>query len=342
MTSQPFKIVEESGKTLHKVVQEALDTVATNLKSLMERDMALEPTTSTVMPVDEALGELKGEFIHLHGQFDKEMEGTVRLFVALPDAIAMSGFLRMLPDEVVASQRKEGGWGDDDEEAMKEVGNILFSALDEAFSDATTKNSNVRIDSIEKLKLSATNTLELEAEPYVISEFSCKIHEFTAQQAWLCIPLEAAEELNGSPLQFGENGLGGAGGIDDDIEDAPIRGELVAYSTDPAIQKRLRRACRRTGLRFEKRPRSEVPNPAAHHGKVVFIEIDRETPKRFEWCRRLKLADQDICVVLMLVRPNKMMVASAFKAKADSIIGWPIEEELLTEKLGGVFEDSRA
>jgi chemotaxis protein CheY-P-specific phosphatase CheC len=143
MTSQPFKIVEESGKTLHKVVQEALDTVATNLKSLMERDMALEPTTSTVMPVDEALGELKGEFIHLHGQFDKEMEGTVRLFVALPDAIAMSGFLRMLPDEVVASQRKEGGWGDDDEEAMKEVGNILFSALDEAFSDATTKNSNV-------------------------------------------------------------------------------------------------------------------------------------------------------------------------------------------------------
>ena len=342
MAGASFKIVEESGKTLHKVVQTALDTVATNLHSLMERPLVLEPTTSTVMSNEEVTQELKGEFMHLHGQFDKEMAGTVRLFFSLQDALAFSGYLRMLPDEVVGQNRKAGDWGDDDEEAMKEVGNILFSAMDEAFSGATPKNSNIRIDSIEKVNLQpGAQPFELDAETYVISEFSCKVADFAPSQAWLLIPLEAAEELNGSPLQFTESAQGG-GGLDDDIEDAPIRGDLVAYVNEVNIQRTVRRACRRTGLRFDKRPRNEVPNPAAHDGKIVFLEIDADSGKRFDWCKRLKMATQDIHVVILLVRPNKMMVATAFKAKADCIVGWPIEEELLTAKLDMVFEAARA
>ncbi|PIE22919.1 MAG: hypothetical protein CSA62_10100 [Planctomycetota bacterium] len=336
MACASFTIAEDSAKTLHKVVQTALDMVATNLHSLMERPLVIESTSSSIMSSEQISQAIQGKFIHLHGQFDKEMAGTVRIFSPLADSLAFAGYLRMLPDEVVGQNCKAGEWSDDDDEAMKEVGNVLFSALDEVFSGATTKNSNIRIDNIEPVEFKLkSEPMDIEPETYVVSEFSCKVADFDANQAWLLIPLEAAEELNGTPLEFAE---ASCGTIDDDIEDAPVRGELVAYLNDVNIQRTVRRACRRSGLSFNKRPRNEVPNPAAHNGKIVLLEIDADSGKRFDWCKRLKISNQEVHVVILLLRPNKLMVATAFKAKADCIVGWPIEETLLAEKLSLVFE----
>lgn len=348
MNSGPT-IIEGSDKALSRLVQTALQAVSENLGSLIGKPISLEIGELTFLNTDMFVSDRKGEFVLLSGDLEKDYQGTVHADMGLTEAITLSSYMMMVPDDVVEQNRITEAFPEDAQETFGEVGNILFSSLDEALRSQAPGDVSIRVKDQERYRLPGRSPESFTEGPFVQYPFTCKIAEHPEALGALLLPLEAAEKINGEPLNFGEEVATLRAqalrqleqGPEDEIEDiepAPIQARLTTYVQDNTLLKKIRKSCRRVGLELEKRPKTEVPNPSAHQDKIVLIEIGRGDLKRFEWCRRLKESGQ-IRVVIMLMDPTDYHVVLAFKAGADLIMGWPIHERRLSSKLASFFEE---
>ncbi|MEE9125961.1 MAG: hypothetical protein V3U11_02370, partial [Planctomycetota bacterium] len=157
-----------------------------------------------------------------------------------------------------------------------------------------------------------------------------------------------AEELNGAPLEVEGDAASGSAvpeheEEEEDIPEAPIRGQLAAFLAAPKSLRTVRRSCRRQGLELHRFSSTDIPNPAAHKDQLVLIEIPVGEDRRFDWAKRLKdRLDDDVTVVLLLHSPSRRRVVQGCMAKADTIVAWPCTEPQLSAKLDALLNQDKS
>lgn len=257
---------------------------------------------------------------------------TATVLFSAADAATIAGIRRMATPEQIDQARGRRTLEDADLEALAELG--------AAFCETLTPAVNEIADQPTEISLRSHGTLALEEDPHATLgsselagiEFALQLGTYPESRGAIAFDLPTAELLNGGPLA--------ASGEDEEIPQAPIVGRLAAFLTDQSLFTEVRRSCRRTGLELERFGRREIPNPAAHRGDIVVLDVPADDDRRFDWCQRLKSYDASIRVVLLLHHPSRARVLRSFKARADAVLGCPTSEAALSPKLQELLEAS--
>lgn len=346
-----------TGKELKRLFAMLTSAIGETLGSLVGRELILKVLEPEVLDAEALIGNLERACAVARGALDKEFAGHALLtLIDVPDAIAMSGMLMLTPEDVINQHRAKCTLEGEDVEAFAELGNVLYSGLGNVLRD-NLGNADVRMQDHGVVKPGLDEKGMLGSGPLVVAPFRMKVADYPESSGFLVIDLTTAEAWNKEPLQTKGGATGGAvagadpvatatgGGArpDEDgfeaIPAAPIRGRLAAFVQQYEVWRALRRSCRRVGLELRRHGRGEIPNPAAHRGEIVLIDIPASEERRFEWCRRVKEFGRDTKVVLLLHHPSRAVVTQAFLSKADSILGFPCDELQLSQKLEALLAD---
>ncbi len=340
-----------TGKELKRLFAMLTSAIGETLGSLVGRELLVRPQEPEVLDAEALMGRLERGTAVARGAMDKGFAGrTLLTLIEVPDAISMAGMLMLTPEDVIQQRRAIGTLEGEDAEAFAELGNVLYSGLGNVLRD-NVGNIDVRMQDHGTIKPGIDKDGFLGNGPLVAAPFRFKVADHPETTGFLVIDLATAEEWNKAPLETAGGAVptadagprpaaGGAPRLDDDglesIPQAPIRGTLAAFVQQPEVFRVLRRACRRVGLELRRHGRGEIPNPAAHRKEIVLIDIPATEERRFEWCRRIKDFATGTRVVLVLHHPSRTMVTQAFLSKADTIVGFPCDEPLLSQKLEGL------
>ncbi|MCB9884208.1 MAG: hypothetical protein H6838_01885 [Planctomycetes bacterium] len=345
-----------TGKELKRLFAMLTSAIGETLGSLVGRELSVRPLEPEIIDAEGLVAQLERASAVARGALDKEFAGRSLLtLVEVPDAIAMSGMLMMTPEHVINQHRAKGALDGEDAEAFSELGNVLYSGLGNVLRD-NLGNADVRMQDQGIVKPGFDQDGILGEGPLVVAPFKLKVADYPESAGYLVIDLATAEAWNKAPLESKSGAVvaavegGDAPGAalaglrpdDDGIETipaAPIRGKLAAFVQQTEVFRVLRRSCRRVGLELRRHGRGEIPNPAAHRGEIVLLDIPATEERRFEWCRRVKEFGLDTKVVLLLHHPSRGVVTQAFLSKADTILGFPCEELQLSQKLEALLAD---
>jgi len=100
----------------------------------------------------------------------------------------------------------------------------------------------------------------------------------------------------------------------------------------------IKRCGRRIGLEIHRFAKTDIPNPSAHRGQIVLIEVPVGEEKRYDWARRIKQHHGEIPVALLIHQPSRARVVKGFMTKADVILAWPSREKHLSAKLDPLID----
>ena len=112
---------------------------------------------------------------------------------------------------------------------------------------------------------------------------------------------------------------------------------LACYLADAATITLVRDACSVLGVEVDRHGPYEIPNPGAHRGGVVLLDVPPGQERRFEWCRRLKKHDRSTRIVLLIHEPSRGRVMRGAMSGADVIAGLPIDADDLAARLRDLF-----
>jgi DNA-binding response OmpR family regulator len=121
--------------------------------------------------------------------------------------------------------------------------------------------------------------------------------------------------------------------FDDAQPASAIRVVCNAYLTNETLLPVLRRCCQRIGCELRRHARAETPEPTAHRGEIVLMDVPAGVHRQLDACRRIKLADAGTRVALLLHQPSRATVTQAFEAGADAILGLPMDDATLSARL---------
>ncbi len=357
-TATPIK----QGTSLNKLFATMAAAMGDTISSLI--DKPVKPSAGTLELTDSCtiIDNLSARTAVIRGALDKDFAGKTLFFlVDASDATAMSGFMMMTPDDVIAERRVSGNLEGEDLEAFGEVGNVLCSGVDEVMRKRISQPIGMRLQDHGVVRPQLDEDDLLGNQPLVEYRFSLQLSDYPATDGRILIDVESAELWNGRPLNDPEEpGDGEPGEVEEasaaaedrgqadelepfeDIPAAPIRGKLSCYVTDPKIYDIARRACRRAGLEMTRRGKSEVPNPAAHRNELVLLDVPVTEARRFDWCKRLKLNEPSAKVILLIHHPSRTRVVQGYMAKADVLLGWPLGDLDLAEKLTAMLDRQEA
>ncbi|MEZ6036292.1 MAG: hypothetical protein R3F29_02345 [Planctomycetota bacterium] len=323
------------------------------MSSLVGKQINVQPGDLLLHDVTSLLATLPRACAIARGGLDKDFAGkSLCTLFELPDAIAMSGLLMMTPEDVIGQRRKAGVLEGEDSEAFGELGNVLYSGFSNVLRQQVA-NVDIRMQDHGVVKPKAAACELLGTGNVITFGFRMKVGEFPESQGLLVLDLATAEAWNGAPLAPASAAEAAAVAAptaaqrpeDDGLESipaAPIRGSLAAFVLQNDTYQTLRRSCRRVGLELHRHGRGEIPNPAAHRHQIVVLEVPPGEDRRFDWCRRIKELSETTPVVLLIRHPSRPRVTQAFLSKADAILGFPCEEQQLSQKLGQIVPDAPA
>lgn len=254
---------------------------------------------------------------------------TATVLFSAADAATIAGIRRLVTPGQIDSARARSTLDDVDLEALAELGSALCTALAPAVRDLTEQAAEVSFHSHGTLAPDEDPHATLGSSELAGMEFTLQLGTYPESRGAVVFDLATAELLNGGPL---------AGGEDEEIPQAPIVGRLAAFLADQSLLAEVRRSCRRTGLELQRYGRRDIPNPAAHRGDIVVLDVPADDDRRFDWCQRLKSYDASIRVVLLLHYPSRARVLRSFRARADAILGCPTSEAALSPKLQELLE----
>ncbi len=351
---------QANDRTLKDLLVATLAVLGETLGSLVARPVRLTPTSLVSGDAQELADSCPGTKAVVRGALDKEDAGrTVRVLIDARDATALAGALMMAPEDVVTQRRATGTLDGEDVETFGEVANVLCSGIDQVLRERKKGTVGVRLQDHMVLKAGSDATDVLGAGSLVGIGFKLKVADHPDTDGLLLVDRETADRWNGRPVVHGTP----AGQVaattpdvgspptsatqraaakspdeaeDEQIPQAPLRGKLAAFLVEADSLPVVRRSCRRVGLELDRRPRTEIPNPAAHREQVLVLELTPGEDKRFDWCRRLKQYDPSIRVLLLLHHPSRARVLQGFMVKADAILGWPTGEPQLSQKLAAL------
>ncbi len=350
-------IIPGSDKKLKKLLAAMANATVDTLKSLIDKPVELKPGSIEATDSDSIVSSLSGQVAVIRGAFDKDYTGkTLRFVLEATDATAMAALMMMTPEEVIHDRRKLGTLEGEDLEAFGEVGNVLCSGVDSILRDKIGNTIGLRVQDHGVVKPGLDDDELLGDEPLIRYGFSLTIDEFPTTEGAFLLDVETAEKLNDGPLintegdsdDDDENAGGDQENADpqeeafEDIPAAEIRGKLSCYLADNEVYDVVRRCCRRVGLKLSRHGTTEVPNPSAHKDSYVIIDVSQTEQRRFDWCKRLKLNEPTATVILLIHQPSRSQVMLGFMAKADIILGFPISEKALSQKISETMDAEEA
>jgi hypothetical protein len=329
-----------TGKELRKLLLRCANALGEAVGALVQRNLRVHPVDVFLADANELLATLPRPHAVVRGALDKDFAGrTLHLLFDLRDAATMAGLLMLTPEATIEQRRSGTTLEHEDREAFGEVGNALCTALATVLREALA-NVDLRLQDHGLVTPGTDPGALLPSGPLVGCRLSLLLGDYPESSAWILLDRATAEAWNKGVLDdtaalAAERDEGGARHEEDleDIPAAPIRGTLAAYVLAPELLRLLRRSCRRVGLELQRHSRTEIPNPAAHRGEIVLMDVPAGEERRFDWCRRIKGYGTETGVVLLLHRPSRARVAQAFLSHADVILGLPIEEPKLSQKL---------
>lgn len=324
---------QEEGRlapTIAKVVQ----LLGDNLSALSAGNLRLQslrPVQANLEVMESLVGT--GRVATMRCSLNGPETGLLQLTWPLEAAIALADGYRSLGAGEVRKARKALDWTAEHESTFEELAVLMTASIQEAVQ--STLGAEYEVELMGQELVDSLHATEDADEAAYALPFTLRAYDLPPDKVTLSLPLAVAEAIAGSAIDFDDP-------EDDeyfeDFEPAEIRGDLAAYIETPDSLRCLRRACRRVGLLCNKRPKSEVPNPACYSKTLIVIEIGLGQARRYEWCRRLKRSAPETHVLLLIHKPTKLAVARAFGAGADAILGCPATERELSTKLGKLLQ----
>lgn len=345
-------------KELTKLMAMLASAAGETLGSLVSRPLTIRPRETTLLDNEALVNSLPRTYVVARGAFDKDFaDRSMCVMFVVQDAVAMAGMLMMTPDDVIQQRRSTGTIDGEDAEAFGELGNVLFSGLGNVLRDKVP-NIDVRLQRHGTVKPGLDTDGMLMTGAIVACACTMQVGDMPETVAYMVTDLQTAEAWNKAPIESVETAPAApsapaaapkpaATGRGDDeafeaIPAAPIRGTLAMFASNPEVYRTLRHSCRRVGLDLRRHGKGEIPNPAAHRTELVLIDVPTTEDRQFEWCKRIKDFAPETKVVLVLHHPSRPRVTQAFLAKADAIVGFPCEEQQLSQKLAALLEASPA
>lgn len=334
--------------TLKPLLEACCCSIGESLGSLVDKKVEVEPKGLAATTPSDIAARLRSTTVIVRGRLDKEFDGkTLRFLCQAAEATTLAGALMMTDDEVVLQRRQSGLIENEELEAFVQVAKALCSGFDSVLRQRLLASTGLQLQDHATLSPAATDISVLGEEPLYEMSLSIRVDGHPATKASILIDRDTGDRWNGGPVEFtpgaagplaDDGGAADGASEEDDGPDAPIRGRLAAFLVDGHTTPILRRVCRRIGLELDKRPRGEVPNPAANRDAVVFIEVPPSDDRRFDWCRRIKTFRSETKVALLLVLPSRHQVLQAARAGADVVLGHPLSKEHLAAKLNALLE----
>jgi hypothetical protein len=253
--------------------------------------------------------------------------------------------LLMAPAEAIDQRRARLCLESEDVEAFREVSNLLCAGYDGVLQKALP-GTGIKLQDTGVVKPGSDTARLLPEGELLCFRFQIAIADYPATGGCLLLDRASAEKWNKAPVTFaappGEGDPARTGAVEDDdaIPQAPIRGVLNAFLSHPDLMPLVRQSCRRMGLEMRRWSRTDIPNPAAHRGEIVLIDVPLGDERRFDWCKRIKGFESNVRVVLLIHRPSRARVVQGFLSDADVLIGLPADETMLSQKLTGLLEGS--
>lgn len=334
---------------LRSLLGTAVATIGETLSSLVGRDIEVTSGELHLQEVDAIVAGLPRTVAAARGAMDKGYAGKSLLtLIELPDAIAMAGLLMMTPDDVISERRKSKQLEGEDIEAFGELGNLLYSGFSNVLREKVD-NFDLRMQDHGLVEPGKDSEGILGTGTLVTFGFRMKVGEFPESQGLIAIDTDTAERWNQGPLEASSSEVKDAG-IDvaarsedasfDNISAAPICGVLSAFVIQNDVFRTLRLSCRRVGLEIRRHGRGEIPNPAAHRNQIVLLDVPPGEERRFDWCHRIKELSESTKVVLLIHHASRARVTQAFLSRADAILGFPCDEQQLSQKLEQLKPDA--
>jgi len=132
-------------------IDEILQRIAGDLSMIADRELKLQPAV-----VQRASARVAGQSgVQISFKLGFQHAGQVlhgALLVPLPDAVALAGYLMMLPEESVHLKRAQATVDNVTKEALLEIGNFIGGAADAALRSLGLEQIRVRSESCQGVK----------------------------------------------------------------------------------------------------------------------------------------------------------------------------------------------
>lgn len=323
----------QEGKTVTTAVAQVLRCLSDNMGALTGDVLSFEARPAmcaTPSDVENIIGS--GQVGRLECKLEGPKEGPLELFWPLSSLITLVAAYRSDAEDDIREARGASECSEDDLATFEEVAMLLSASFQEAITEHLGESFTVdlagqSVDDLSKFRSGSTKDLAV--------PFNVIAGGLPPTRAVFCIPLAFAEELEGGEIAFEESDS-----FDDldDFEAAEIVGSLAAFVTRANTVRMLRKACRRVGLTFEKRPKSEVPKPACYANSFVVLEVGTGQARRYEWCQRLKTMARGNQVLFLIDKPTKVSIVRAHTSGADAILSLQSTEREVSAKLLKMIE----
>ncbi len=171
-----------------ELVSGIFERLSTDLGMILDREIAVEEVR-TERATHRAAGE---GCVHISFKLALKLGEHQRhgcLLVPLPDAIALSAYLMMEPDESVAKERERTELDRPMKEALLEVGNFVAGACDAVVRRVLPEEGSVRSDGCQGVRAGLRPALSYqEGDPLIVGRARARIHEFEPCELILMLP----------------------------------------------------------------------------------------------------------------------------------------------------------
>jgi CheY-like chemotaxis protein len=310
---------------LRSLLQDIAASIAAGVHALIDRKVECREGQLQRTSLDALASELPVPSVLVRGT------PAVRFVIDAATAITMAACMRMESAQTVDRKRAAATLTNEDLESFGDVATGMCSAAHSALRKALDDQGELRLEETRAVDPDSGWREHLEDGPFLCYRVPIRIEEGPESALHIIVDVETATLWNGAPLDGPE-----------EIRQAPIRGKLAAYLVDPEVLEVVKKACRRVGLELVRHPSTAIPNPAAHKGELVLMDVPTGEERRFSWCKRLADHPAKVETILIVHHPSRNRIVQAFTANAEAILGWPITEAELSAKITAVLDEDRS
>jgi hypothetical protein len=177
-------------------IDEIFQRIAGDLSMIADRELRLQPAA-----VQRASARVAGQAgVQISFKLGFQHAGQLLhgcLLVPLPDAVALAGYLMMLPEEGVQSKRAQSTLDNVTKEALLEIGNFIGGAADAALRSLGLEQLRVRSESCQGVKSGARPAFaHAEGATLVVGRAQAQLGKWPASEWILQLPDLAAQPVS--------------------------------------------------------------------------------------------------------------------------------------------------
>ena len=171
-----------------ELVQHILTRMAADLSMILDRDLLFERVS-----VEHSRQRTAGDgTVHISFKLGLDIAGEARqgcLLMPLPEALALAGYMMMLPDDAVGRERSRTELDASFKEALLEVGKFLAGACDAVLRRALPVEIKTRSDGCQGVRAGVRPALDYnDGDPLLVARAQARIHEFEPFELILMLP----------------------------------------------------------------------------------------------------------------------------------------------------------